>query len=511
MRKFIRPLWLTLLVSVVVLIISSCKEDIVMVEAPLTIEDELTDDEIRVLNWNRPNKTVSYQEAENDALALIDIFSSSTRSGTGKSILEYKILSSEVAGTRSSGTVADTTVYLFNLADNGGFILISGDIRTERILCYVEEGNLNVDEEVDNPGFAFFLTTAQLNLEYQKYRADSLTNALLPVALEKSKYMAMKTEADATRAPIMEYMSTGGTGTLLKTSWHQGSPFNDKTKTSDGREAYAGCVAIATAQIMAYWQAPFGRSWGAMINDKGGAGREPVAQLISDIGIGVGMNYGAVEDGGGSGAQSERVPSFLSKNGYSVNQGVCSYKSFEASLRPNLDKAYPVYMSGHSFVKRKKFLGITVQTTYSGGHAWVCDGYKTFSTESYDGIPYLGTKYGLTLAHMNWGWGGSRDGYYNTEYFNANVGPVIPDTRGEANNYQYNIKYIPDIHIASHSSFYDQTILNYMDIYSHDNLNIYNVNIKSGATVNILARESIILKPSFVAEAGSNTTIRLLE
>lgn len=97
-----------------------------------------------------------------------------------------------------------------------------------------------------------------------------------------------------------------------------------------------------------------------------------------------------------------------------------------------------VYARGNS--GRKKFLGITV--SYTGGHAWVYDGYVSASSG--------GTT--SNLLHCNWGWGGYQDGYYISGAFNSDAGAEIYDrevTRssedatdeGSDGNFQYNLEY----------------------------------------------------------------------
>jgi hypothetical protein len=45
-------------------------------------------------------------------------------------------------------------------------------------------------------------------------------------------------------------------GPLLTTSWHQGYPYNLLCPMGDGGRCVVGCVATATAQILAYWNWP---------------------------------------------------------------------------------------------------------------------------------------------------------------------------------------------------------------------------------------------------------------
>lgn len=48
-------------------------------------------------------------------------------------------------------------------------------------------------------------------------------------------------------------------------------------------------------------------------------------------------------------------------------------------------------------------------------------------------------------VHCNWGWGGYKDGYYNSKVFNVNSGAIIYDwsdnQSGGAPNYKYNLEY----------------------------------------------------------------------
>lgn len=102
----------------------------------------------------------------------------------------------------------------------------------------------------------------------------------------------------------------------------------------------------------------------------------------------------------------------------------------ETSIINAIRLGTPVYARGNSGKKKSLF----VRIKYTGGHAWIYDGCIT------------ATKNGKrqNLIHCNWGWGGSRNGYYLSNVFKANVGPEINDfgTRsGQENYYQYNLEY----------------------------------------------------------------------
>lgn len=196
---------------------------------------------------------------------------------------------------------------------------------------------------------------------------------------------------------------------LVRTYWDQSEPFNNACPSNGSGTAVTGCVATAMAQVMNYWEHPargtgshsywhstfgqlsanFGNTvydWDHMKNGyiTGYTNTEAnaVATLMYHCGVAVEMNYGI----NSSGASSSDVPdALMTYFGYS-SEMFLSYKNSYTNaqwinmLKTELNNGRPVYYSGRSS---------------SSGHAFVCDGY--------DESDYF---------HFNWGWGGSRDGYY---------------------------------------------------------------------------------------------------
>ena len=67
------------------------------------------------------------------------------------------------------------------------------------------------------------------------------------------------------------------------------------------------------------------------------------------------------------------------------------------------------------------------QTAYKNCHAWVTDGYEKVTGYYYN--PNHNNYFYATIAnhiHMNWGWGGSRNGWYDYDTWD-NVSSTIPD------------------------------------------------------------------------------------
>ncbi|MHB8068390.1 MAG: C10 family peptidase [Desulfobaccales bacterium] len=190
-----------------------------------------------------------------------------------------------------------------------------------------------------------------------------------------------------------------------------------------------GCVATAMSQLIRYWQWPtsgIGRVqkvyyvhdpyntnplyaytrggddnggayvWGnmALVPTSGvtQAQRQAIGRLTSDVGLSVNMNYDT-EANGGSGTDTLKAADALvntfqysnAKKGYNSGNNLPDTNR-NAMVNPNLHAGYPV------------LFGI-MTVGVSGGHAIVCDGYGYESSTMYH--------------HLNLGWSGSQDAWYN--------------------------------------------------------------------------------------------------
>ena len=72
-------------------------------------------------------------------------------------------------------------------------------------------------------------------------------------------------------------------------------------------------------------------------------------------------------------------------------------------------------MFGSGYGERKKIAGITYK--YTKGHVWIYDGYLNATKDNNT----------LNMVHCNWGWNGTRNGYYFCKVFNTRLGGEIPD------------------------------------------------------------------------------------
>lgn len=299
-----------------------------------------------------------------------------------------------------------------------GFVVISGSKKEVPILAFSENGTFDYD--VAKPA-DFGIT------DWIKERVGKIEKIRETPSYKQDE--KIKEQWDAYAPPTgTEPITGGGTiyeqkGPLTSTKWGQGAGYNNNapykscTSTTNGR-ASAGCVAVATAQIMKYWNYPNSYTWSAMPDS---TGSDEASRLIYDIGVKVKMNYGC----DGSAASVDDVEKVLENFGYSKDAKYVPTTS--TAVVNQINNGWPVLMRGNS-------------PNGGTGHAWVCDGYRRNINIV---IHNPGTVYEYESSfvsdfylRMNWGW----SGLYNTAWFLYGV-----YTPGSS-NYSSNSKMLINIH-----------------------------------------------------------------
>jgi len=316
--------------------------------------------------------------------------------------------------------------YVFNIK-NGGFIIVSAEDAMNPILGYSFENNYS--EENPSPEFTWWMSGYKDQIRYakeNKLSADAKTQAQWNEYSITKPYIKAKTDITV--------------GPLLLTTWDQGFPYNElcpADAAGPGGHVYAGCVATAAGQVINYYKYPLQGSsshcysstygqlcstysdstykWNEMPNQLSGS-NIPVASLLYQLGIAVNMDYAP----DGSGAYSTSVPgaliAYFNYNGSTqiVSRSSYTQTNWENLIQQQHNLKYPLYYSGQG---------------PSGGHAFVCDGYKVVGS--------------TTTYHFNWGWSGSSDGYFSITNLNPG-GSTFNDFQSiiinsyPASNYPYN-------------------------------------------------------------------------
>ena len=102
--------------------------------------------------------------------------------------------------------------------------------------------------------------------------------------------------------------------------------------------------------------------------------KSQISDLLFQLGKSgnLGVSYGL----SGSGAKIEDIPQTLRNFGYSNGGRKCDYS--EKDVVNEIGAGYPVIISGFRTKHENKILGITINSSYRDGHAWIADGYAKF-------------------------------------------------------------------------------------------------------------------------------------
>ena len=277
--------------------------------------------------------------------------------------------------------------YIFNDNEGSGFVIVSGDERTEPVLGYSRTASLHIDDAPENVRWWLDMyQTAIENIQNSDSKKIMDVNILI---------------TEDNELPTIE--------PLIKSHWKQGSPFNDKCPLLKEERCVAGCVATAVAQIMNYYHHPISSKatykyktetnkiqmpalpaidfdWNNILDvydsNSSDAEKEAVATLLLYCGSALSTDYGVDGSGADSTPVCDAMEFFFGydENIKKVYRSNYSSSEWEELLYRELSKAYPIFYSG--------------QTKNNSGHAFVCDGYER------------------GFFHINWGWGGYCDGHF---------------------------------------------------------------------------------------------------
>ena len=208
---------------------------------------------------------------------------------------------------------------------------------------------------------------------------------------------------------------------LLKTKWDQIDPYNFLTPEIEGSHTLTGCVATAMAQIMKYYEYPakgkesgyytlgdndghviepvqYTYAWDKMLDSYADVTltdeiRTPIAQLMKDCGVASYMNYRT----DASGTQLQ-----YAAHGFAIN---FSYDSLALQCYPR------------DFFEDSEWMGM-IYNELSNGRPILYSGSGSKGAHAFifDGVDTDG------LIHVNWGWGGGAEGYFDISSLTPSVG-----------------------------------------------------------------------------------------
>ncbi|RLA75104.1 MAG: hypothetical protein DRG78_20830 [Epsilonproteobacteria bacterium] len=348
-----------------------------------------------------------------------------------KLVTNWLSIDAQPLNASMSSKITDITTYTNDLNETmyhivsltpDGFVVIAGDDMVEPIVAFVANGSY--EDSLDNPMGALIKDDIPARVNYQRdleeqrvatnssYRSNTHSNK----ARVKWNYLENPNQTTIAKESSISNVYVAP---LLQTKWNQ--------KAESGRRACynlytpnnwpSGCVATAFAQVLRYFEYPktpvgtksydyrikeddeyvvysknlmggdgeggvyewSAMSYGPRIDDE--ESRKAIGRLMSDTGIVVYMRYSSST----SGAATYLIADAL-KDTFNYENTVYSFdiEKMTDKLNPNLDAGLPI------------ILGIRGS---KGGHAVITDGYGYNAETLY--------------YHVNMGWGGSSNAWYN--------------------------------------------------------------------------------------------------
>ena len=292
--------------------------------------------------------------------------------------------------------------YVFNIGDDEGFIIVSGDDVAPPILGYSTESLY--DKENLPPNFSKWMENIQKNIAFSVEKKMHPTNKTVSYWKTYLNQNEQLMKCERAEDP------------LITTLWWQRYPYNIYCPIFEGDTSVTGCVATAMAQIMNYHKHPIEGNgiipsyitrtlhiempdidisgveynWDAMLDvyDENATEEEEtaVALLMYHCGASVEMNYTPTGSGAYSNDVAFAMPKFFNYDNalqhvYRWNYGDDYEEKWAELIRKEIDMNRPVYYAA-------------TDPYASVGHAFVCDGYD------------------FDFFHFNWGWGGRSNGYF---------------------------------------------------------------------------------------------------
>ena len=258
-------------------------------------------------------------------------------------------------------------LYLFNVEDNGGFVIVAGDSRAREILGYSDQGHLDYNQMPEN----------------MKWWLNQYDEAIASIPADMT---VAETRAEASKTDVAPMMSF---------SWYQTYPYNYYCPQG----CLAGCGPLAMAQMMAFHKYPNNLPALEAYTDKNGNNLDALQANYIDYDNMSSTDAAILVRYCGQGIQASYSPQYTSSDATTIpnalvrkfgfDEGACNIYRAAYNSQEWDDLLYKELSEGRPFI-----LAGQVGDDQHNGHIFICHGYS----QGYYAV--------------NWGWGGEQNGWY---------------------------------------------------------------------------------------------------
>lgn len=376
----------------------------------------------------------------------------------------------------SSSSETATSYYVFDNGADKGFTIVSGDDELPEIVGYSAHGNS--EHLMKTEGCAAFLKA------YQKFVA-AFTQGDAKARKILAEQRALKADG--------RYQQPKIDPLLGDIAWNQNPPYNNMCpKYKDSELSATGCVATAMAQVMMYYKYPKELKatipayitatnklkvnaisegekydWDNMLptyteGEYNTTQADAVAKLMFHCGAAVQMDYG---DSSGALVRPEDMSTYFGYDAdllQEVYRSVYTLAEWKKILDRELEAKRPIIYGG--------------VRSYERGHQFICDGSD-----------------GEGLYHINWGWSGDSDGYFDITLLDPDVSGTGAGTPADG----YNRDCSVIIGIAPDNGIKDEPLVKEHSLYADAYEDYRKCTITNGERKNASEQFSLTVTPVF--------------
>ncbi len=330
---------------------------------------------------------------------------------------------------KSTNAQQEADYYAYNAPD-GGYVLMAADGADFQVMGYSTEAQ-----------FSF----------------DNIPEALQEWMADYKEALASAGSGNTYPSPTVEPVAP-----MITTKWGQGEPYNLKCPKYNGNPMLTGCTATAMAQILNYYKSQsYGLGTIEYVNE--GVGNKELSVDYTKINYDWANMLDTYEEGSYTDAQANAVAQLMYEAGVSckarydvkwsgsmATSAAIPYVGFNYCYDYNCeiyDREYTLTAVWMKVIQDELTAGRPI--LYSGsspstGHAFVVDGIDEENN-----------------VHINWGWSGSCDGYYDVTFCR-----VAGDNYGYYNKQQMLVGISPRTAGEAYSPKLTQIGFNHYDTYS---------------------------------------------